>query len=468
MLDDALDFQAGLRDKPVWQPLPDEVRAHLREPLPRKGQGPESVYRSFLDNVLPYTNGNRHPRFFGWVQGNGFPLAMLADMLAAGMNPHMAGFAQAPAVVEEQVLSWLTELMGMPDTASGLLVSGGSIANLLGLAVARHVGCGFDVRREGLHGDHPRLVVYGSTETHNWAQRSVELLGLGREGLRLVRVDADYRMDLDDLSRQIAEDRRAGLRPVAVIATAGSVNTGAIDDMAALRQLCDREALWLHVDGAFGALARLVPGQAARMAGIESADSLAFDLHKWMYLPFEIACVLVRDGQAHRDAFAMTASYIAQEERGVIAGGLPFADRGIELTRGFKALKAWMCLKSFGVDAFAEIIERNIAQAADFGRRVEAHPRLELLAAVTLNIVCFCYRSPLERGGVGSEELNRELLLRLQESGLAVVSSTRLGGRFALRCCIVNHRTRQADLDALLEAVVSLGDQLSQASASMV
>lgn len=458
MLDAMFDHLESIGEQPAWRPMPDDIRASFDEPVPMRGEGAEAAFEEFVRRVLPYPNGNIHPRFWGWVQGSGTPLAMLADMLASGLNPHMAGFNQAPPLVEHQVIAWLAELLGMPRGASGVLVTGGTMANVLGLAVARHAKAGFDVREEGLQSGHPRLVLYGSTETHGWAQKAAELLGLGNASLRKIRVDDDYRIDVEELRAAVARDRAAGLRPFCVIGTAGTVNTGATDDLRALARFCREEELWFHVDGAFGALARLAPELAPIVDGLEEADSIGFDLHKWMYLPFDVACTLVRDPALHRATFALAPSYLAETTRGVIAGGLPFADRGIDLTRGFRALKVWMSLKAHGIEAFGRAIAENVRQARHLAARVEAADDLELLAPVALNIVCFRYAPP---GARDLNAMNEELLLRIQERGIAVPSGTVLrGGKYAIRVAITNHRSRIDDFDALVDAVRSIGAEL--------
>ncbi|HEX6040503.1 pyridoxal phosphate-dependent decarboxylase family protein [Longimicrobium sp.] len=458
MVDDTVEYLATLRERAPWQPMPPTVRDGFDEPLPRVGEGEAAAYEQFRARVQPYPNGNLHPRFWGWVQGNGTPLGMMADMLAAAMNPHLAGFNQAPARVEHQVIRWLAQLMGFPADAGGVLVTGGTMANLLGLNVARHARAGWDVRKLGMEGG-PRLTVYGASETHGWIRKAVELMGMGHRSYRPVAVDEAYRIDLDALAAAVREDRAAGHRPLCVIGTAGTVNTGATDDLAALADFCAAEGLWFHVDGAFGAWAYTSDALRPMVAGMERADSLGFDLHKWGYLPFECACVLVRDPALHRAAFASAAPYLAVSERGVTAGGLPFADRGVDLTRGFKALKVWMSFKAHGVDALVRLVEQNVAQARYLAARVEASPSLELVAPVPLNVVCFRY-APADLPEAARNAVNEEILLRLQEGGIAVPSGTTLGGRFAIRCAIVNHRSRRADFDALVEAVERIGREV--------
>ena len=468
MVDDMLTHFETLRDKPAWREMPPDVRASFNAPLPRAGVGDEAAYTAFKTRVMPYTNGNLHPLFWGWVQGNGTPLGMMADMLAAGINPHMAVVNQSPGQVELEVVRWLSEMLGMPAGMSGLFVTGGTMANTIGLAVARYASAleaGYDVREDGLQHDtpgtpHPRLVFYGSTETHNWARKAAELLGLGNRSFRRVPVDAEYRIDVSALSEMVRADRDAGMRPFCVIGSAGTVNTGATDDLNALADFCQREKLWFHVDGAFGALAYLSPELRPLLAGMERADSLGFDLHKWGSLPYECACVLVRDPKMHHAAFAASASYIDPTARGVIAGGLPFAERGLELTRNFKALKVWMSLIANGTDGLAAMIEQNMRHTREFVARVEADPELELLAPVPMNVVCFRFVSP-ELDDAALNAANAEILLRLQERGIAVPSGTVLGGRYALRIANVNHRTRDGDLDGLADAVIAVGRELS-------
>jgi aromatic-L-amino-acid decarboxylase len=456
MVDDMFDYLAGVRDRPVWQPLPEEVKRRLAEPVPHAGAPVAAVYEQFTRDVLPYPIGNIHPRFWGWVMGTGTPLAMLADMLASGMNPQTAGVQEGARYVEERVIAWLAELMGFPAGSSGLLVSGGSMANLVALAVARHARAGFDVRERGLTDGTPPLVVYASTEVHSSVRKAVELMGMGRRQLHLVPVDDQYRIEVDALRAAIAADRAVGRRPICVVGNAGTVNTGAIDDLTALAELCRQEQLWFHVDGAFGALLTLSPELRGLVRGLDSADSVAFDLHKWGYLPFEVGCTLVRHADTHRDAFAVAPSYLGATPRGPAAGGVLFADLGLQLSRGFRALKVWMALKTHGADEIGRVIAQNVAQIRHLAALVDAHPDLERLAPVPLNICCFRFVAP----GLAEPELNavnQEILWRLQESGIAMPSHTVLDGKFAIRAANTNQRTRREDFDLLVRTVVEIG-----------
>jgi glutamate/tyrosine decarboxylase-like PLP-dependent enzyme len=460
MVDDLLTYLQTVRERPVWRPIPADVRSFFKGPVPRKPEGAEQAYADFREQVLPHPMGNIHPRFWGWVMGTGTPLGALAEMLAAGMNPNMGGADHVANLVEAQVLDWCKEMLGFPPAASGLLVSGGSMANLVGLTVARNARAGFDVRRQGVRGGSGPLTVYASVETHSSVQKGVELLGLGSDALRLVPVNARFEIELDALERMLREDRAAGCRPICVVGNAGTVGTGAIDDLRALAELCAREQVWFHVDGAFGSLAALVPEYRSRLAGMERADSIAFDLHKWMYVPFEAGCTLVRDAEAHRRAFSLRPDYLTHAERGLAAGTLWFSDYGIQLTRGFRALKVWMSLKEHGLDRYARLVEQNIAQARYLAQLVREAPDLELLAPVPLNIVCFRYVAP-GRGDAALDALNQELLIQLHEQGIAVPSNLTLGGRFALRVAITNHRSRREDFDLLVREARRIGAGLA-------
>lgn len=458
IVDDAVAYLASVRERPVWRPMPAETRAQFEQPLPQGPQPASAVYEAVKRHVLPYPTGNIHPRFWGWVMGTGTLTGALAELLAATVNPNVSGFDDAGTAVELQVLEWLKELMGFPREAAGLLVSGGSMANVLGLAVARNTHAGFDVRRLGVGGAPHPLRLYGSTQVHSSNRKAVELLGLGSAALRLIPVQRDYTLDVAALEAALREDRAAGLHPFCVIGSCGTANTGAIDDLPALATLCRREGLWLHVDGAFAAWCQASPALRQLVAGLEQADSLAFDLHKWGYLPYEVGCTLVRDGRLQRQAFALTAEYLTAAGGGVAPRGTPLADHGPQLSRGFRALKVWMALREHGVAKLGQLVHQNVEQAAYLAGRVRQELELELLAPVPLNIVCFRYSGALPESQLN--ELNAELLVRLQESGLAAPSHTVLEGRYALRVAITNHRSRREDFDLLVREVLSLGRRL--------
>lgn len=464
LLDHALDHLRTVRERPVWQPMPDAVRATFEGPLPVEGDGAAETVRTALETILPYTAGNIHPRFFGWVHGAGSAGGLLAELLAAAINANLGGRDHGPVYVERQVIAWGRELFGLPPEASGLLVSGTSMANLIGLAVARHARAGCDVRADGVAAAPARLVGYASSEAHNSVARAFELLGLGRHALRAIPADAGFRMDLAQLRQAIAADRRLGFRPFCVIGTAGTVNTGAIDDLHALADIAAEQELWLHVDGAFGALAVLSDELKPRLAGIERADSLAFDFHKWLHVPYDAGCVLVRDGALHRATFASRPGYLSATGRG-LGGGEPwFCDFGPELSRGFRALKVWFTLKEHGVRRLGAAIADNCRQAHYLATRVFEQPRLRLVAPVSLNIVCFRFWSP-DLAPDQLDRLNAEIVADIQESGIAAPSTAVLPAGTAIRVNLTNHRTRDEDLDRLVEAVLACGERyLSEAA----
>jgi glutamate/tyrosine decarboxylase-like PLP-dependent enzyme len=463
-VDDAFDWLAGVRERPVWQPTPQPVVDRLHAPLPRAPEGADKAYQDFVDLILPYPMGNVHPRFWSWYMGNGTALGAIGDFLAAIVNPNMGGGNHVANHVEAQVVDWCKEIVGLPKESGGLLVSGGSMANFIGLTVARNTATDVDLRRDGVRALKSPLAFYASSEVHSCVQKALELLGLGSTALRKVPVNADYQIELAALERMIATDRRAGVTPACIIGNAGTINTGAVDDLAALADIADREQLWFHVDGAIGAVVALAPRHRALVAGIERADSVALDLHKWLHVPFEAGCALVRDRSAHRAAFALTPEYLERTARGLASGPLWFSEYGLQLSRGFRALKVWLSFKEHGLDKFGRLIDQNIDQAHALAELVRARPPLELMAPVVLNIVCFRYRPP----GMPEEQLNKfneELLIRLHESGIAAPSYTTLGGRYCLRAALPNHRTRQADLALMVDAVARIGADLAASGA---
>jgi glutamate/tyrosine decarboxylase-like PLP-dependent enzyme len=460
ILDDMFTRLETLRDRPVWQPIPADVKAAIQQPVPRAGFGAEAAYRRAQELVVPYSWGNPHPRFWGWVNGSGSAGGVLAEMITATMNVNASLGQQAALLVETQVIDWCKQLMGFPADASGLLVTGGSVANLMGLTIARDSAG--EVPQAGLHAFPRQLTMYCSEQTHSSVIKAVALLGLGRAALRKIPVDQDFRMNVDALRASLVADRQAGLQPVCVIANAGTVNTGAIDPLDTLADLCAAEDLWLHVDGAFGAIAALAPSLQPLLNGMERADSLAFDLHKWLHVPYDAGCILIRSRSAHQEAsFASIASYLAPLERGPAAGSVDFSQLGPELSRGFRSFKVWMSFLEHGVEKFGRLALQNVEQARYLAGLIETSPDMALLAPVPLNVVCFRYVVP----GWSEDRLNtlnRELLLRLQEEGTAVPSSTVLRGRFAIRCAITNHRTLRSDLHVLVDAVRRIGTELAR------
>jgi aromatic-L-amino-acid/L-tryptophan decarboxylase len=455
MLDDIIDYVAGVRDRPVWQPIPDSVRAQFRATLPHQPSDLGEVYREFTDLIAPYATGNVHPGFMGWVHGGGSAVGMLAEMLAAGLNANLGGRDHIPIEVERQIVHWMREMFDFPAAASGIFVTGTSMANLMAVLVARTSALGASARQRGIGNEGALLTAYTSKAAHGCITKAMDIAGFGSDALRCICVDQAHRIDIAALRAQIACDREAGLKPFLVVASAGTVDIGAIDDLLALGALCREEKLWFHVDGAYGALGILSPAIAPRLKGIEDADSIALDFHKWGQVPYDAGFLMVRDGERHRQAFAAPAAYLRRETRGLAAGSSWPCDLGPDLSRGFRALKTWFTLKTYGTEKIGAVITRTCALAGYLEARILAEPRLELLAPVNLNIVCFRYRA------ADADRINGDIVIDIQESGIAAPSTTVLDGRLAIRAAIVNHRTDTCDIDALISAVLEFGAQRS-------
>jgi len=453
------DYFGSLSRKPCRSPVPEETRHELmHQPLPLAPSDPDALLDYVGSTIFRFPMGNGSPRFFGWINPPSAPIGALAELLAAGLNPSVAGGDHAATYVEHAVLSWIREIVGFPATSGGILTSGGSVANLIGLAVMRDVRTSGDVRARGLGGVGPILTVYASTEGHSCIQKAIELLGIGHAQLRRVAVTADWRMDLHALRQLIADDRAAGLMPACVAASAGTVNTGAIDPLSDIADLCKAESIWFHVDAAYGGPAALLPELAELYRGMERADSVAVDPHKWMYVPVECGCALVRDSRAMRDAFSLVPPYLRDE------AALPwFSEFGIQQSRGFRALKLWFALKQIGVDGYRRAIARDINLARTLQQRLRELPDFELVAAGPLSVTCFRYRPRAFSGHASdSDRLNRRLLELVQSDGDVFLTGTELAGRFVLRACIVNFRTTEQDLEALIEAVRMAGERVRE------
>lgn len=466
-VDLALEHLQGMRERPVFRPMaPEEREALLARTLPEAGARPDAIFEQVQADVLPHPMGNGHPRFFGWVNSPPAPVGVLAELLAAAMDPSCAGGDHAAIYLERCAVRWLMELLGFPTEGSmGLLVSGGSMASLTGLAAARHWATavdGWSVREEGLQGGRPPLTLYLSEEGHSCVRKAAELLGIGSAHARLVPVDGAYRMDAEALRAIVRADREAGRRPFCVATSAGTVNTGAIDPLDELADFCDEEGLWLHVDGAYGAAGVLDPAVAPRYRGLERARSVALDPHKWLNVPVECGCVLVRDGQLLRDAFSLVPPYLRTEE-GKGFGGLPwFSEYGFQQSRGFRALKLWMTLQHAGRDGIAAHVARHNALARHLAALLDAAGDFERLAPVELSIVCFRYVPEVLRG---DEErlnaLNKAIMEAVQSEGETFVTSAVLRGTYALRACILHYATTREDVEALVEVVRRVGARLA-------
>ena len=452
----ALDIAlAHLRERakgggPVWTPMPDEARAAVGGSLPLEGRPLHEVLGRMRQDILPYPTGNVHPGFFGWVHGGGSAAGLIAEMLAAAMNANCGGRDHAAIEVERQVVRWCAEVFGLPaDTAGGILVTGTSQATVQAVHAARVALLGRESRERGAAAG---LTGYASARGHACLAKAFELCGIGSGAMRKVPVDEHHRMRLDLLSDMIAQDREAGLTPLLVAGTAGTVDAGACDDLSGLADVAASQRLWMHVDGAFGAWLRIAGEPlASKVAGIERADSLAFDFHKWMNVPYDAGCLLVREEQRLADAFSARPDYLAAGGE-ALGGGDPWpCEFGIDLSRGFRALKVWTQMVHYGLDRLGETVAESCRVAARLGEMVEEADGLSLAMPVQANVCCF-FVDGLDDAG------HRNLCARIQASGAAAPSTTVIDGRTCLRAALVNHRTTERDVRKLVDAALALKD----------
>lgn len=454
-----------LRDLPVTNPVTTgDVRDALAIEIPDEPMPEDELFAYLRDMVFQRSMYPGHPRFMAYVSGAGTVPGAAADLLAAGLNMNAGGWLLSPSAseIERHLTSTFSRWFGMPPEAGGILVSGGAMANFVALKVARDRGAGWDVRVEGLAG-HPQLAIYLSTETHVVSARGADMLGIGTGSVRSIPVDERYRIRVDLLREAIRNDRDAGIRPIAVVGSAGTVATGAIDPLGALADLCQEEELWFHVDAAYGGPAVFTDDLAPLFAGIERADSVAFDPHKWLYTPLTGGCVLVRDLQFLSDSFAVTATYVHQD-RERTARGIDGTQLGPQFSRGNQSLKVWVSLLAHGRRAYTQRISHDAALARYLGDRAQERPDFELATPVGLSICCFRYVPPDLPAGPDREPylslLNERVMTECQLDGRTFFSNAVLEGRFVLRACIVNFRTEAEDLDATLDVAAEIGARL--------
>ncbi|CAF1053372.1 unnamed protein product [Didymodactylos carnosus] len=457
MLDASLDHIQSIRDRPVWRPIPDDVRAALEnEPLPEQGRSLSDVCRDVSTYVIPYASTNIHPRFFGWVMGAGTVGGVLADMIAATLNTNNGGGTHTASLVERTVVQWMRQLFGFPEARTGgILVSGTSMATVISMATARRRALE-NIRQDGLVGG-PQLVAYASTEVHGCVAKAFALLGLGSKALQLVPVDDNFRIKVDELRMRIRSDRDKGRVPFCIIGNAGTVNTGAFDNLLELASIARAENIWFHVDGAFGSMVILDPQRQHLVAGIDQADSLAFDFHKWLHCPYDAGCVLIRNIAELEFTFSEHQSYLARTKQGCMGDEPWFCDLGPDLSRSFKALKVWFTLKEHGTVKLGQKIADNCEQAQYLVSLLEKHEHnIRIVRPISLNIVNFRFE-PEELDKTDHELIdtfNEDIITNIQTSGIALPTSTHIHNRLCVRVAIVGHRTTCKDLEILVKTLL--------------
>ena len=465
LVDRIAAFLDELRVRPVTPgELPSVVRSRLgTDAAPAAPMPADLLLEEAADLLISHSLFNGHPRFFGYITSSAAPIGALGDLLAAVINPNVGAWALSPMAseIEAQTVRWIAELLGYPADCGGLLVSGGNMANFVAFLAARKAKASWDIRADGLL-RRPQLTVYVSEETHTWIEKAADLFGLGTQAIRWIPTDRDCRLDVNALEAEILRDRERGLAPFLVVGTAGTVAVGAVDPLPAIAAVCRRHGLWFHVDGAYGAPAALLPEATADLKGLALADSVAVDPHKWLYAPLEAGCTLVRDPRQLMDAFSFHPEYYAFEAPEK-ESRTNYHEWGPQNSRGFRALKVWLALKQVGRDGYVQMIRDDIALTRILFEACAAHADLEA-ATCNLSIATFRFAPADLRARAEAakylNELNRELLDRLQAGGEAFVSNAVVDGRFLLRACIVNFRTTREDVEAVPEIAARLGREI--------
>ncbi|HEX8090440.1 MAG TPA: pyridoxal-dependent decarboxylase, partial [Blastocatellia bacterium] len=469
------DYYDSIRDRPVFSGVTArDVSERVDQALPEAGADFDELLDVFRDVILRFNRHNGHPRFFGYVASPGTAVTAIADMLASALNSNVTSWRSAPASthIERLTIDWIKQILGYPADACGAFVSGGSMANFSGLAVARGVKAPAKVAQDGMRAVGQAMRIYMSEEGHHSITKAVGLLGIGQNNLRVVRVDDRFRIDIGDLTRKVEEDLRDGHLPFCVVASAGTVNTGAFDPLGEVADVARAYDLWMHVDASYGGFAVMAESARRLFDRISEADSISLDPHKWLYAPIDCGCVLYRDPAAARAAFSHDAEYTRIVEREPDES-FAFWDYSPELSRRFRALKVWMMLKSVGTRALGEAVEKNIACAKRLARLVESSEDFEMLAPVELSVFCFRYipasarrelrgasRERAEEIDRQLDELNERVMIELQRDGGAYLSNARVRGRFSLRGCVINYRTTERDMQTLLEDVRRIAERI--------
>ena len=479
VVDTVADYYRTIRDLPVFPArTSSEVAAAFNEPLPHDGQDPQSILDAWTEKILPNATHLGSPRYFGFVNGSGTMMSVLAETLAASVNMNVGGWKPAPAAteIERRTIGWIAELIGYPTTTGGLFVSGGTMANFTAILTALRNTAGYDTTREGLQSDRRRgrfLLYMADHEGHSSIERVADMLNLGRDAIRRVPSRDDFTMDVDGLKGMLDEDIARGQTPFCVVAQAGSINVGAIDPLEDIARVCEERRLWFHADGACGAVGAILPEKRPLFRGLERADSVTLDPHKWLYIPYECGCVLVRDPEKLRRTFSMHAPYL----RGTLPTeytGIDYFEYGPQMSRGFRALKVWMSLKHYGVQGYQALLGQNVRCAEHLDRLVRASRDFEALHQPTLFIYSFRYapedlrsaatRSPEHRAGIDAylDRLNQRIADEIQLTGVAFVMTTSVRHRTVLRFSICSHRTTLRDIELVFEKLRELGEKLDQ------